>query len=229
MHAVVLQVLPLKTLFELQKCCLLFIFDYCNNIQMRKITPKRGGQRLNAGRSKGSFKYGEPTVIRRLPESWARRLDDALDTTKLTRDSVEVEEILPAVSGEPLLIPLVGSRVAAGFASPAEDFMEGRLDLNAELIKHPAATFYVRVSGESMINAGILPGNLLVVDRAETARHGDIVIAVLDGELTVKRLYQRNNIIRLDAENPVFPNIEMERSSELMIWGVVRAAIQQFR
>lgn len=84
--------------------------------------------------------------------------------------------------------PLFMSSVEAGFPSPAEDYIEGRLDLNKHLIKHPAATFFVRVSGNSMINAGIYPGDILIVDRSLEAADKKIVIAVVDGELTVKRL-----------------------------------------
>src|SRR5690606_3965751 len=117
---------------------------------------------------------------------------------------------------------------SAGFPSAAEDFVEGKLDLNDLLVKRPAATFYVKVAGESMLGACIFPGDILVVDRGETPRHGHVVVAVVNGELTVKRLHRKGNVIRLDAENPAYPNIEIRGETELTIWGVVRANIHQF-
>lgn len=188
-----------------------------------------GGKRDNAGRKSGSGKYGEATQLRRLPESWLPDIDKQLALTALIKQSSNVESIQPVDTRHAQALQLTSSKVAAGFPSPAEDFIEGKLDLNDYLIRHPAASFYVRVSGESMLNAGIFPNDILLVDRAETAAHGDVVIAILDGELTVKRLYQRDGVVRLDAENPSYPNIEIEKGQELMVWGVVRACIHQFR
>ncbi|MCW9039846.1 MAG: translesion error-prone DNA polymerase V autoproteolytic subunit [Rhodospirillales bacterium] len=125
-------------------------------------------------------------------------------------------------------LPLLSSVVPAGFPSPAEDFVEGRLDLNEHLIHHPAATFIVRVEGESMIGAGVHPGDLLVVDRSLEPRHGDVVIAVLNGELTVKRLEKRAGRCFLSPANPVFPPIEIGDGMDCVIWGVVSSAIHQF-
>jgi SOS-response transcriptional repressor LexA len=88
----------------------------------------------------------------------------------------------------PCLLPLFGSRIPAGFPSPADDDLEGTIDLNAQLIRHPAATFFLRVQGDSMTGAGIHDGDLLVVDREREARSGSIVVAAVDGELTLKRL-----------------------------------------
>ncbi|MBL6958662.1 MAG: translesion error-prone DNA polymerase V autoproteolytic subunit [Rhodospirillales bacterium] len=120
------------------------------------------------------------------------------------------------------------SPVAAGFPSPADDFVEGRLDLNEHLIPHPAATFIVRVAGESMINAGIHPGDMLIVDRSIEAKTGDIVIAVLDGELTVKRLCRSGGGWRLAAENPDFPDLPIDGDRDCVIWGVVTGAVRRF-
>lgn len=167
-------------------------------------------------------------MVRRLPASWANRIDTALDRRKLLLKSTEIEQIEPAGSDKSLALPLAGSKVAAGFPSAAEDFVEGKLDLNDILIKRPAATFYVKVAGESMRDAGIFPGDILVVDRGENPRHGHVVVAVVNGELTVKRLYKKGKIVRLDAENPAFPNIEMQGETELAIWGVVRANVHRF-
>ncbi len=122
-------------------------------------------------------------------------------------------------------LPLYSARVAAGFPSPADDYIEGKLDLNEHLVKHPAATFFVRVEGDSMIGAGIHSGDILVVDRSLKPCHGKIVIAVLDGELTVKRLEQRKGILRLLPENKSYPIVEITDAMDFMIWGVVTNVI----
>ena len=105
-------------------------------------------------------------------------------------------------SGRHPVAPLFLARISAGFPSPADDYVESALDLNAYLVRNPAATFMVKVSGDSMIGAGIADGDILVVDRSEEAVHGRIVVAVLDGELTVKRLHVRNGVRLLVPENP---------------------------
>lgn len=125
--------------------------------------------------------------------------------------------------------PLLLSRVPAGFPSPAEDYVEGSLDLNEHLIEHREATFFVRVKGQSMTGAGIQDGDLLVVDRALEAGHGDIVVAVVDGELTVKRLWRRGARVRLLAENPAYAPIDLKDGQELAVWGVVTNIIRSVR
>ncbi|MGB3514985.1 MAG: translesion error-prone DNA polymerase V autoproteolytic subunit [Elainellaceae cyanobacterium] len=115
--------------------------------------------------------------------------------------------------------------VPAGFPSPAEDYAEGPIDLNRHLIPHPAATFFVRVSGDSMIGAGIHSGDLLIVDRAVTAIHNSVIIAVLNGALTVKRLYQVGGTLRLMPENPAYPPIEIHPGTDFDVWGVVTKVI----
>ena len=126
-------------------------------------------------------------------------------------------------------LPLVGTRVRAGFPSPADDYIEDRLDLNEHLVAHPNATFYVRVSGESMVNAGIQDGDILVVDRSLDARHDDIVIATLEGEFTVKRLVYRGSNPWLVPCNPVFSDIQLTEDMDTVIWGVVISVIHKFR
>lgn len=130
----------------------------------------------------------------------------------------------------PTKIPLMlyASRVRAGFPSPAEDYVEGQLDLNEHLVARPAATFLIRVVGDSMIGAGIFPNDLLVVDRSLLPVHGSIVVAVVDGELTVKRLHQRFGILALEAANPAFQPIEISGDMELWCWGVVTSSIHEF-
>ena len=128
-------------------------------------------------------------------------------------------------------LPVLASAVRAGFPSPAEDYIEGSLDLNRHLIRHPAATFIVRVEGESMRGAGIFPGDLLVVDRSVEPRDGHVVIAAVDGDLTVKRLKGRAGQWRLVAEHPDFPPIPLpsgtdEDGESAAIWGVVTNAVR---
>lgn len=118
-------------------------------------------------------------------------------------------------------IPLFLSSVRAGFPSPADDFLEKPLDLNEHLIQHPAATFFVRVDGDSMKNAYIHRGDILIVDRSLEATNGRIVIAVLNGEFTVKRLHFKNDSIVLESEHPNYPAIPISKDSDFQIWGVV--------
>lgn len=118
-------------------------------------------------------------------------------------------------------LPLYLSPIHAGFPSPAEDYIEKQLDLNEHLIKNPAATFILKAAGLSMINAGIFPGDLLIVDRSLEAVHNKIVVAVLNGEFTVKRLHKHHGRITLVAENPDFPAITIPDDADFEIWGVV--------
>ena len=127
----------------------------------------------------------------------------------------------PSEAPSALSLPLFGYRIAAGFPSPADDYVEERIDLNRHLIRHKEATFFLRVQGDSMINAGIHDGDMLIVDRAIEPVSGKIVIAALDGELTVKRLSTRGGRVRLLPENPDYPVIEIGTEQELVIWGVV--------
>ena len=131
-----------------------------------------------------------------------------------------------AFNAAALPLPLYTSRIAAGFPSPADDHLEAPLDLNAHLVKHPAATFVVRVDGDSMTGAGIYNGDLLVVDRSLDAKSGHIVVAVVNGEMTVKRLLIDRKRIRLVPENPVYKPIEIREGSDLVVWGVVAHVIR---
>ena len=122
-------------------------------------------------------------------------------------------------------LPVFLGRLPAGFPSPADDYLEGKLDLNRHLIKHPAATFFVRVTGDSMIGAGIHSGDLLVVDRSLEPIDRNVVVAVLDGELTVKRLFKQNGVLRLLPENLNYQPIEITPQQTIEIWGVVTSVI----
>lgn len=124
-------------------------------------------------------------------------------------------------TGPPCPLPLFLSRVRAGFPSPADDYVERQLDLHDYLIQRPASTFFVRVEGDSMTEAGIHSGDLLVVDRAIEATDGSIVVAALDGDLTVKRLVLEGARAYLAPEHPGRDRIEITGGRELVIWGVV--------
>ncbi len=124
-----------------------------------------------------------------------------------------------------LSIPIYSSKVEAGFASPADDFVEEYLDLNNLLVKHHEATFFVRVSGKSMIDAGIYPDDILIVDRSVTARDGKIVIVNVDGDVMVKRLSIQGDSVTLKSENPKHKDIAI--TGELTVWGVVTSVIHQ--
>lgn len=124
------------------------------------------------------------------------------------------------------LVDQVLAHVPAGFPSPAQDHAVKRIDLNDVLIEHPLATYFVTVSGPSMREAGIDDGDRLLVDRAIEPKHGHVVVAVIDGELTVKRLYKRGGVIKLVAANPTYPEIRPREGSELEIWGVATRCIK---
>lgn len=140
----------------------------------------------------------------------------------MLRDKIFIPDGSSSVS-----CPFFMSAVEAGFPSPAEDYIEGSLDLNKHLIKHPAATFFVRVSGDSMINAGIYPDDILIVDRSLEATDKKIVIAVIDGELTVKRLKYRDNLLFLEPENDAYMPIKITKEMSFEVWGVVSNVIHK--
>jgi DNA polymerase V len=123
--------------------------------------------------------------------------------------------------------PLIMWRVPAGFPSPAEDYVEGRIDLNRDLIKHPLATFYIRVEGDSMIGVGILPGALLVVDRAAEVYEGHVIVARVGDELCVKRFCTEGGRILLTPANDLYQPIEITEGMDFEIWGRVTYSIQR--
>jgi DNA polymerase V len=132
-------------------------------------------------------------------------------------------------AGPALALPMVPGRVRAGFPSSAEDLGSKRQDLNQLLIAHPLATFFWRVRGMSMLQAGIGDGDILVVDRALEPRHRDIVVAEVDNEFTVKFLHRRAGRVRLVASDATFPDIVPRDGQTLVVCGVVTCAIKQFR
>lgn len=168
----------------------------------------RGGKRKGAGRPLGQGPFGEPTKPVRLPVSL-------------------VDRVQRFVRNREASIPLYACGVSAGFPSPADDYLEGALDLNEHLIHQPAATFFVRARGDSMIGASIHDGDLLVVDRSLEAADGRIVIVAINGELTVKRLVTKRGRRHLEAENPAYAPIEFNSGDSVHLWGVVTNVIHE--
>ena len=125
-------------------------------------------------------------------------------------------------------IPLLNDSVSAGFPSPADDYTEENIDLNEHLISNPFSTFFLRVKGESMINAGIKDKDLIIVDKSLTARPGNIIIAMMDGEFTIKRLSIKNNELYLKAENHNYPDFRFKNHIDVQIWGVVIYSIPSY-
>ncbi len=140
---------------------------------------------------------------------------------------MKIERPIPLERRTKLPLPLYAGRVEAGFPSPADDHMERMLDLNEEIVRNPAATFFVRVQGHSMKDAGIHPGDILVVDRSLPPSDRQIVVAMIDGEFTVKRLRKRQGKVFLEAENPDFKPIEIREEQDMMVWGVVSYVIHK--
>jgi DNA polymerase V len=138
-----------------------------------------------------------------------------------------LDKPVPA-SNFPLEAPLLRGNVKAGFPSPAEDLGAQRIDLAQLLIKHTQATYFLRASGHSMIEAGIFDNDILVVDKAIKPRHNHIVVAIVDGDFTVKQLYQRAGRIKLKAANQTYPDITPKDGQTIEIWGVVTSSIKQF-
>jgi len=134
---------------------------------------------------------------------------------------IKVVEVFQAdiVLKQPL--PLYLSRIKAGFPSPAEDYLDKKLDLNEHLIKHPASTFFVKVKGDSMTGAGITSGDILIVDRSLEPKDKSIVVAVVNGDFTVKRIFKDGTRLFLVAENPKYPLIEIKDGMDFEVWGVV--------
>jgi DNA polymerase V len=151
-----------------------------------------------------------------------------MDDLRLNKISESEElEFYSAETTTELKIPLFESGVSAGFPSPADDYMDLPIDLNEFLIKHPAATFYVRVKGNSMEGAGIRNGDLLIVDRAEEPRNKSIVLGIIDGEFTVKRIKKKGSDLYLMPDNPEFKPIKIDNNMDFQVWGVVTYVVHK--
>lgn len=186
---------------------------------------QRGGNREGAGRKP---LYDEPTKVVRVPESRVIEIKNYLVQSKEARfnDVASITLVDPSTF---MHIPLASEKVAAGFPSPAQDYVDKTLDMNEHLIQNEAATFIVKVASLSMRDAGIDIDDELVVDRSIEAKHEDIVIALIDNEFTVKRLMIEADSRWLKAENPEFSDIHLQDGQEMVIWGVVTFVIKPFR
>lgn len=204
-------------------------------ICQRKKEFEHGGVRENAGRK---AQFNEPTKVIRVPESQVNFIKNWLlnnvKTNNLTdfNSKLNVQQVHPN-NDKIYHIPLATERVAAGFPSPAQDDIEQALDLNEYLIRNENATFIVKANSLSMLDAGIDINDPLIVDRSISAKSGDIVIALIDNDFTVKRLMIDSQFqppkVWLKAENPDYQNIYIEEGQELVIWGVVTYNLKRMR
>jgi DNA polymerase V len=184
---------------------------------------KRGGKRQGAGRKTGTGPFGESTQPIRIPVSLVPSVKAML--SRVGKPPVGLRVLPFTEHPTKLPLPLFSGKVAAGFPSPADDYIEKSLDLNELLVQKPAATFFVRAEGESMLGAGIHPNDILVVDRSLEPVPGKIVICALNGELVVKRLKHRAGQWLLASENPYYPDIPLHEELDMVIWGVVTNVI----
>ncbi len=187
----------------------------------------RGGKREGAGRPQGTGKYGEATKAVRLPIRIADEILAAL-AHKAPQEielGTTVQSIFKPEQKTKISLPLYLNPVAAGIPTITEDYVDDNIDLNRHLVKHPDTTFLVRVVGESMQDAGIHPDDMLIVDRSIEVNDGHVVIAVVNGELTVKRIRKDLNQLWLMPENKEFKPIEIDEHTDFHIWGVVTNVI----
>lgn len=195
---------------------------------MKSIKNKntRGGFRLGAGRKPGSGLYGEETKVMRVPRSSVSNIKKYLNLSRANN----VEEIRLAykeTTYNPLF--LFEHKVPAGFPSPADDHIEKRLDLNEYLIKKSDTTFFVKIKGDSMIDASINDGDIVIIDRSMQAKIGDIVLASVDGNFTIKTLSKYKLKPRLLPANEKYKPIEINEDTQFELWGVVTGAVRKFK
>lgn len=184
---------------------------------------KHGGRRAGAGRKP---KPDQVTKVIRVPEA---RIPDIKALLNEKPQQQEIKDIRQIDSVTQMEIPLATERVRAGFPSPAQDYIDKKVDLNEHLIKNETATFIVRVDSQSMLNVGIDINDELIVDRSIEAKHRDIVIVWVDNEFTVKRLIKDAKGCWLKAENDDYPDIHPLEGQQFEIWGVVTKLIKNFK
>ena len=196
----------------------------------------RGGKRENAGRPPGQGRFGESTVSIRIPQSQVSTINEILSAHQRKISAKHIPNVgdiyTPEVSENPVELPLFSTKVAAGFPSPADDYVEKRLDISEFMIDHKEATFFVTIQGQSMIDMGLLPGDKVVVDRSKTAKIGDIVLAVVDREFTIKILdYGANKMPRLMPANSSgdYRPIYIRPDMQFEIFGVVTGSFRRFK
>lgn len=188
--------------------------------------PDHGGSRPGAGRKAGSNTYGEPTAPVRIPLSQTPTVLAFLDAYRQEARASDPRPV--AQDAPPMPLTAYLSAVPAGFPSPAADYAE-ELDLNQHLIiqGHAEATFILRVTGHSMVGAGIFDGDEVLVDRAMKPKEGSVVVAVVNGDLTIKRLIFRAGQPVLQAENPHFADRTFAEGEDLSVWGVVTRVLHR--
>lgn len=193
----------------------------------------RGGIRVNSGRKTPSSPYKEKTSVVRIPNSIKPDVLVYLEEykKKISSNSQSTLDLPQALPNPPSLArPIYSGQISAGqsrFPSPAQDYEQKFLDLNERYITDPPATFFFEVNGESMIGAGIFHGDTVIVDRAAKYKSSSIVVADVDGEWMVKRLYKRGSVVKLLSENPDHPPITFAEGQELVIFGVVTYVIHK--
>lgn len=189
-----------------------------------------GGKREGAGRKKLSNRYKEQTRPLRIPLSLLPTVQVLLQKKTQYHGSNESNTaFIPHPEALSLERPFFLSAVSAGVPLPADDHVDCALDLNTHLISNPSTTFFVRVAGDSMTGANIFDGDLLVVDRSPKPRTGDIVIAIVNGDMTVKRFLPSAHMVILKAENPEYEDIPIGADTDFAIWGVVMHIIHNTR
>lgn len=194
---------------------------------------KAGGKREGAGRKVGTGKFGEETSVLRIPSSQALVIKDFLAAYQRKKLMADIDAVgdfeWPALNAASIRLPLYSSKVSAGFPSPAEEHVEKRLDPSEFLIEQEDATFFVTIQGKSMIDVGLLPGDKAVVNRAKQPNIGNIVLAVIDGEFTIKTLGRsKDGSVRLLPANEDYSPIEITEEMNFEIWGVVTGSFRRF-
>lgn len=195
-----------------------------------------GGIRKGAGRKIGSGKFREPTTVIRVPTSQSAVIKDFLAAYQRKKTMTDLDVVtefeLPSLDTQPIALPLFSSKVSAGLPSTAEEHVEQRLDPNEFLIEKKDTTFFVTIQGYSMVDIGLLPGDKAVVDRSKIASIGDIILAVIDGEFTIKTLSRtKDGHIRLLPANSTgtYAPINITEEMDFEVWGVVTGSFRRFK
>ncbi len=188
----------------------------------------KGGFRLGAGRKPKSGLKGDTSQVMRIPNSVSSAVIELLEKRRAIRIFSNTTRSQTAkLNPIKKYLPQLSRKIATRFLNPANDYIETSLDLNELLVKNSPATFFLDMVGHSMINAGIFDGDKIILDRSIEAKHGDIVVAIVNSEHTVKRLYKKNSKVELHAENPNSSIITFKNNEELKIVGVVTNTIHK--
>lgn len=196
---------------------------------MDKNKKKHGGLRAGAGRKLNSGIYRESTKVIRVPVSKVSDIKKYIIQPQRIESSnvFDISRLKSSLSRRSL--DLFEHKVPAGFPSPADDYVEKRLDLNEYLIKQKESTFFVRIKGDSMIDVGIHDNDIVIVDKSQKPSTGDIILASIDGDFTVKLLSRYKSQYRLLAANEKYKPIEIHTSMQFEVWGVVTGAVRKFK